>query len=254
MIQDVKQFIEPYVTFDKPIPYKGLLIYPIRMKDIYEFLFSYDVLTIEKNKIPDVEVIQMSYLNFIMTKLITDNTEFNKDFTVGNIWVYKFSEIMRLCFQIEPHELMVIEDEGKISLKIKDVVVNAQDFEDIKRIIMYQNIVEYDDTTMNEDFKKVVEDYYKIKNKGIVSPTIECKINTLISNTNYTAIEINELTYRKFDQCFKIIVDKIDYIVNAMAKIQGSNAPLEHWVYKSDKQKYSEIFSEANNFESNLIK
>ena len=65
LVNDVKEYIAPYITFDKPVKYKGIDIYPIKVKDYYTFINAYDVLTIDKNNIPDVNIIQMSYLFFM---------------------------------------------------------------------------------------------------------------------------------------------------------------------------------------------
>jgi len=42
-----------YTTFDKPIPYKDLVFYPVKVKDYEEFLFYASSLMIEKNSIKD---------------------------------------------------------------------------------------------------------------------------------------------------------------------------------------------------------
>ena len=51
--------------FDEPIPYKELLIYPVTMKDYLEFHLAVSCLLIDKNSIPDVNIISMSYLRFL---------------------------------------------------------------------------------------------------------------------------------------------------------------------------------------------
>ena len=56
MIKDVKSFVKRYAAFDEPIPFKGLLIYPILLKQYYDFKVSYDILCIEKDKIRNAAI------------------------------------------------------------------------------------------------------------------------------------------------------------------------------------------------------
>ena len=65
-MENVKEYVEQFVTFGNPVEYKGLKIKPILAKDALRFLDAVSVLQIEKNKIPSVEIIQMSYLEFMV--------------------------------------------------------------------------------------------------------------------------------------------------------------------------------------------
>ena len=51
--------------YDKPIPYKELLIYPVTMKDYLSFHWLISCLLLDKNSIPDIDIISMSYLRFL---------------------------------------------------------------------------------------------------------------------------------------------------------------------------------------------
>lgn len=248
MITNVKEYIEPFVALNKPIPYKSLQIFPIKMNDYYDFMFAYDVINIEKNKIPNVEIIQMTYLDFMFTNLMKDKNKYNEAMTIGDIWAYKFAVLMEICLNAKPHEIDVILDNNKINLKIKGEIINAKEFDEIRKIIMFQNIIDYDDTPMSDDFKKVVEKYYSLKNKNMVMPTIEDKKNVIITHTSYKDDEIKDITYRTFEKMFSSIVGKTDFLVNAIFKSQGAKEPLEHWIYKNKKEKYAEIFSDAEKF------
>lgn len=58
-----------YFYFDKPVDYpikdKLIKIYPIMVEDSEVFLSSMNILMVDKNSSPSVEIIQMSYLEFI---------------------------------------------------------------------------------------------------------------------------------------------------------------------------------------------
>ena len=55
---------------------------------------------------------------------------------------------------------------------LKSTIINFNDLKSI--ILLFQNIYEYDDMEMSDDFRRVVEEYYAIKkNKDIIIPTLE---------------------------------------------------------------------------------
>ena len=78
-MENVKEYVEQFVTFGNPVEYKGLKIKPILAKDALRFLDAVSVLQIEKNKIPSVEIIQMSYLEFMINFMVM-YTEYFTDF------------------------------------------------------------------------------------------------------------------------------------------------------------------------------
>lgn len=51
------------LTFDLPIEYKNLKIYPATIDNYYEFYTYVGCFFLEKNSIPDVRIIQISLLN-----------------------------------------------------------------------------------------------------------------------------------------------------------------------------------------------
>ena len=60
MLEHIKE-----LYFDEPISYKELKIYPATMKDYIEFHWLVSCLLIDKNSIPDINIISMSYLRFL---------------------------------------------------------------------------------------------------------------------------------------------------------------------------------------------
>ena len=75
MAVDIGFLREVYFTFDKPVPYKLkcgsiLQIKPVLLEDSMIFTSSYGILDIDKNLSTEVEVIQMSYLQFLMDRVI----------------------------------------------------------------------------------------------------------------------------------------------------------------------------------------
>ena len=129
------------------------------------------------------------------------------------------------------------------------VEINDEEFNDLKDIILFQNIHDYDNMEMSDDFRKVVEEYYALKNKDIIIPTLEDRLMAVVVSSGYTLEQLYNMPLRLFDALFEYSVGKLEYQVNkliinlAHGEVKGFS--LSHWVYKTKKDKYSEIFTNA---------
>ena len=75
MAIDLDYLAKAYFYFDEPVPYNLdeehiIYIRPISVRDSQFFLDSVDLLTVDKNSLPDPVIIQMSYLQFILDVLL----------------------------------------------------------------------------------------------------------------------------------------------------------------------------------------
>ena len=190
-MDNIKEYIERYVTFGQPVQYCGLEIKPILVKDFYQFVNAKNILNIDKNKIPDVEIIQMTYLRFL-TLMIVENEDMREDFltilalTLGLKYdsekrntSFKPNEVLaqqtrknESHFHINGWDIAfrIRENETWLQLYVGDdmVEINDSQFDDLKNIILFQNIYDYDDMEMSDDFRRVIEEYYALKNKDII--------------------------------------------------------------------------------------
>lgn len=268
-MENVKEYVEQFVTFGNPVEYKGLKIKPILAKDALRFLDAVSVLEIEKNKIPSVEIIQMSYLEFMINFIMSCN-EYVSDFvwilqhTIGikedNEFIIEGFKVNEILVEELPSQDVIYRVNGwDFELKLchprgaeivlSGVKFTSREFDDLRRIILYQNIFEYDETPMSDDFKRVVEQYYAIKNRGIHKPTLEDKMVAIILNTAYTIDSLGEVPFRSFEKLFYDGVGKIDYIATkSLEPHLKEGKSIDHWVYKPIREKYSEVFSDANEF------
>ena len=257
-MDNIKEYIEKYVTFGKSIPYHGLKIKPVLVKDFYQFQNAQNVLKIDKNKIPDVNIIQMTYLRFL-TLMVCENAEMLEDFlTILALCLgLRYDEKMRDT-KFNPNEILaqqikksvsqlsvngwgirfvVTETRVLLQLYINGVWLefNDEQFDDIKKIILFQNIHDYDDMEMSEDFRRVVEEYYALKNKDVVLPTLEDRMMAVVVSSSYKLEELYKIPLRLFDSLFEYSVNKLEYQVNklivnlAHGEVKGFS--LSHWVY-----------------------
>lgn len=264
MIEDYKKYIEKYVALFKPVEYEGLKLRPVLVEDAYIFKDACDILMIEKNKIPDIKVIQASYLYFLFSIILSQKEVLDKFLTIANLcFGIDFNAKNMVDGDFEPNELLIkttdtdtqiffingwdiaFEIKGQsATLFIEDKKITAQNFEELRKIILFQNLYDYDDMQMSDDFRRVIEDYYRIKNKGRHIPNLEEKEMVVIVNTSYTMETIKEIPLRTFELLFNYSIGKVDYLATMPLLPNLKEAP-EHWVYRHEKEKYAEIFSDA---------
>lgn len=237
---DVEYLKQQYFTFDDPVPFKTFTIYPVMLRQYYDFMHCHDILDIDKNSIPDAKIIQMTYLEFLL-KLVGESESTQ----------YKLSSILEICLGLDLSKDVVKIIDGK-ELYINDILINSKDFDDIRKIILYQNIVDYDDSYVDPDIKKLQDRYNNLVSKksgNVEMPTLEDLIICMISELGYQINYVQMLTYRKFCLLMKKIEDKIDYKIFKTAEMGGMvtfKEPIEHWIYKKKKNKFSNAFAKAS--------
>lgn len=270
---NINEIIEQYRAFDSPVPYKGLLLYPVKAQDCYRFMSNVGVLGIQKNRTPDIKIIQMSYLQFVFGLILNDIE-----------WRGKFIEIMQLCLNVEVTSLSnknikkglfwnemdkdgslvfhlngyaidFIDRNDRLFIKILNNELNAAEFDELIRYIFYQNVYDYFDGFINDDVREVVEKYYGMKNKNINPPTFEEKIISVMAVLGITKCEVAQMSMISIEQLFHSSVRRTDYIVEhnyrAHAMTDKPLPDIEHWAYKSNKERFSEVFVDAQSFTKN---
>ena len=271
-MDNIKEYVDKYVTLQKHVPLYNLQIKPVLVRDFFQFNNAKDVLNIEKNKIPNIEIIQMTYLRFLLTIMI-EQDGFKEDFlTILALSLGVKYDATKRNPSFEPNEILTQQtrkgesevwingwdvrfrlSDDKVVLCLYDdedlVEIDDAQFDDLRKVILFQNIYKYDDTEMSDDFRRVVEEYYRLKNKDIVLPTLEDRLMAVCVSSAYKLEELYTMPLRLFDALLEYSVDKLEYQVNklivnlAQGKVEGLH--LSHWVYKTKKDKYSEIFTDA---------
>lgn len=255
MIQDVKKYIQKYVDLDTPIPFKGLLIYPIYMSEYYDFEMAYDILCINKDSIPDINIIQMSYLDFLFKHAFLNATMINSNYSVGMYYMEKFRLILCMCCKLEAEQIQIIQESGKFILILNGVRINSQEFDELRRIILYQNLHDYSEEYVDPEVRKAVEDFYASKNKGIVMPQLEDKMAAISAVTGLTKKHFKEMTFREFDLLFEKCKRLVDYQIQATAAASGMvkyEKPIEDWIYHKPHNPYEQVFSSYDNFKDKV--
>lgn len=257
MLQNVKDYVTRYATLDEPVPYKSLLIYPVLVRDFFSFASYYDVIQIDKDSIADPDIISMSYLKFLIEVVFKDETKLgNTEYTIGEINKDKFVLLMQLCFHLsDEDELKLFIENNKYYIYIKDEKIKAKEFDEIIKIIMFQNVYDYFDDYIDPDFKKAVDEYYAIKNKGLVNPDLESKMAALTAMTGMKKKDFLDMTYREFENVFHSALSKMDYEISHTAEMSGFvkfDKPIDHWVYQRKKNRYEDAFTSSEGFKDKI--
>lgn len=240
---DIEYLKQQYFTFDDPVPFKTFTIYPVMLRQYYDFMHCHDILDIDKNSIPDVKIIQMTYLEFLL-KLVEENESTQ----------YKLSSILEICLGLDLNKDIVKIKDSK-ELYVNDVLIDARDFDDIRKIILYQNIVDYDDSYVDPDIKKAVDEYNSLTNRDYIKPTLEKEMSCITSHTGIQKRDLIKFTLREFYLLLDVVNTEVDYKIYKTAETGGMvkfKEPINHWIYSKKKDKYGDKFGNLDNLKDKI--
>lgn len=289
--EDVEFFRDKYFTYDEPVPFKGLMLYPVTVKDYNEFLSSSACLTLNKND--DPKGIAMSHIDYLLSKM--------QDEKEGPLWSLRFTKILELCLHIKSglkcpkcgkfmsfeefymkYEDPSIENKNDILLcecgekmvetvrfkeneKKKKVFVfdgvelNSQDFNKLRKYIMYQNLPDYkDDSWVDKAIRDDQAARAELKSRGSGTATLERKIMGVCANTHWKIDEVYSLSIRKFLMILGMIDDIMNYTITRTGLMSGfaslpKGETVEHWLYKKDEGMYGKAV-DAESYKSQINK
>jgi len=250
---NIKQLELLYFQNDEPVPYKlkcgvEINISPISVRNWGLFNNCLDCLRINKNEINDIDIIQMFYLDFL-NKIISSGTEESNQFKYNLACILKFSmDVNYFLISTENGKsVIVVCDENRIIL----YKMYPKDFDDIKKIILYQNIPNYDDRYLDPTIRKAIESYNKTKSQNQISPTLEKQKVFVISKTGMSMERINKMTYRTFIQIYDFNIKDDLYLIRNMYKTSYKydvGEEILHPLYEKEKDIFDEIFIDADSF------
>lgn len=243
---NIELYKRAYFYFDLPVEYKIkdkiLLIYPITVKDSEIFLSSASVIDVDKNSSDSVEIIQMSYLSFIYKVLFQDE-----------INISKFLNIIKYCLHCE-NPIVGFDDKGKPYLRTEDgIEIKEKDFENIRRIIMYQNLVHYDDEYVNPEIKQMMAEVDAVKNSGLEPPTIERKMAIITAHCGISKQEQISMTYRSHSLLFEEVYGEVEFTtVRPIMLYAGKGNEIDHWIFKKKRDKFDGYISNADKYANSM--
>lgn len=233
MAIDIDYLTKSYFYFDLPVPYKlrdkTIHINPIKLIDSEIFLSSADILKVDKDSIPDPKIIQMSYLQFVIEVLFSKESN-----------IQKLINVFLLSLNIK--DLRIKKNElGRPILfdSITGIEITAKQFDDIRRIILYQNIPGFDDEYINPQLKNALDEVKMMKNRNIDIPSVERKIAIITSHCGLSKKEQLNMTYRSHELLFNEICGEVEFTTTRpIALFGGKGSEIEHWIYRNKKGKF----------------
>lgn len=254
---DIEQLELMYFQNDEPCPYKlkcgyELKIKPISVKDWSIFSKSLEILQLHKNEINDIQVIQMSYLEYLVRVVLPCDNE--------NL---QYSQRLSKLFQysMEENDTRITKDKDKICLILVDndiikAKITSKEFDEISKIVLFQNLKDYDNNEMSADIRQMIQDYYEVKYKNSYTPNLEQQKTFVISKTGILMKDINEMTYRTFSQVYQNCLRSELYIGDKI--IQGSykydvKEVVVHPLLEKPKNIIDEVFKTTNDKIMNKI-
>lgn len=230
-----------HIYFDEPVPFgesKNIKIYPIRMRDYPKFLGLSTVLIQDIYSTPDPEIIQMKYLEYIF-KYSNEKNQFIA------MLIYVLSMVLKvslddILFSTARNILSVRykTDEGDIN-----EVIDASDFEEIRKIIAVQNNLEIPNFKIDKRIRKSQEEAARIRSNSKKEATLEDYMISLVAATGISFDKIYGMTARKFFKLLERIDLKINYEILFSAQMSGlvtfkNKNVVKHWLSHIEKNEF----------------
>lgn len=240
-----------YFMNDEPVPYETksgytIHIHPIKVRDWNLFEPSCSILKINKNEINDFEIIKMTYLQFLHDIVIPSDVEWNVSFR--NLMILSLHEPIFCLDKNKGKSNVVIGNEDG------DVVglITPKEFDEISKIILFQNFIDYDDRYVNPEVRKMMEDYNRLTSGGnSVNPTLERKIAYVIGKTGINKKDLIDMTYRTFFQVYNSEVESELYlgskIIQASSKYE-TKGNITHPLFEKKSDPYEQLFVDRDSY------
>lgn len=261
ILEEIKILEEKYFTFDAPVPFCGLKIYPVTVRDYTNFLIVSDCFLLNKNE--TAEGIPMTHLDFLLNKLV-DKEE-------GRMWSFKFSRLLEMIFHIQNgmkckgcgkvlsfdeyvgqlqklntdkkegeslegvkcecggdfYEMIHFEPDEKTKKRMLIVdghTIKTKDFDLLRKLVIYQNMPDYhDDSWVHPEIRadQAKKNEILAKKDGPNMANLERKIVCVAAKSAYKIDEIYNMTMRKFIMLLGVIDDAITYETTRVGLMTG---------------------------------
>lgn len=268
MVYDLEYYQRKYFAKDLPIPYKlkcgyELTLYPILVNQWDLFEECLDIVLIDKNSINDANIISMSYLEFLKEIRFNIKEEIEKGYFFGDNELNKLKQFFHICLKEDYISIEKAQNKYLVIIgglnEENDLVLKAtmtnKEFQEVVKIILFQNIKDYDDRKLDPEVQKIYNDYISLKQRDIHQPTFEEKLNYVLGITGKNVEEINNMTYRRFDGIFDSMVNRDEYIatkiIEASEKFKCDKTSI-YFLYQKKKDKYADFIQDPQSLRNKI--
>ena len=131
--------------------------------------------------------------------------------------------------------------------------ITSKQFDDIAKIILYQNILHYDDTYINPEIRKNMEEQDRLKMSNIVPPNTERRIAIITAHCGVLKSDQLNMTMRSHQALFDEVCGEVEFTtIRPVAIYGGKGKELEHWIYKDKKNKFDGYSTSVEQFNKSM--
>lgn len=284
------------LIFDKPLEYKKVLLYPATLSYYSIFSSAEDCLDVSRLNEKDINLLRLPYLDYMYRKSLTDENFKNKWDMLICILTIVFKEnqpfdilkkdkdiYIKVYQRSDNYEKLVeeydklkkdfvdnyqnkkLEEAKHISKKMEEiknkiynfVLLNSNDFEYIRKLIMLQNDIKpqhYNAKT--EKFLREMQEKLQSMKNSKSSVELEDLITVVSYSLNKDMKDMENMTIRRFNRYLEIVTSKDDYYMYKELELNGSikvKSELQHWIkHYTPKGKFDNILIENEELVSSL--
>lgn len=177
-----------------PQEYKGIKIYPIKVKDTRMKDAFYEILCVPKKHIQNVDILRMSYLKFAISVGVSSNKKAPEVFLDRLVEFFSYitkTDIEKVSIGYSGADYQHI----KWHIMLDDKKITESDFEVIREIMLTQNGLSL---RYVEDYNPDLEKKLMLKNKMSGTMTLKDQVFVFCSLLNKTVFEIEDYTLFQF--------------------------------------------------------
>lgn len=245
-VVDLKDLELKYFCNGYDVPYEvknggTLNIKPILVKDYPYYEVSKGLLEINKNEINNIDIIKMSYLEFVFNLINVDTSHNNSLIDICRLTLGY--EKIAIGLHNKRKCLLLCDEDNTVKY-----IITSKEFDDIIKIILNQNDANYDNRYVNPEVRELMAEYYKVRHNDIRTPNLEEKKAYVVSKTGMEINRINNMSYRLFDLVYNSCVNSEIYFAQKMVQCSYKyevKEDVKHPLFEPKKDPYAEIFEDA---------
>lgn len=251
-----KKTLAPFLMYSTPITFKEkITLYPVSMEHVMEFQGLSKSITFRKDsRIGDKKILKMTYLEFLFYAI--DHPELNLLFEdtpdLSKYLQYLFLLLRLVC---PNQEISFYENTG--NLVINGCEITHDEFDDIRRIIILQNGINFDiDEFLNYETEMSLKKAEQKMSQGADPVTTEDYIDAMCVALHLSEEEIKNMSIRKFYRIVKRQKLHEDYTIMRTGEMSGMvkfKQPLKYWIRSTDEDdKYAHLKADEGELRSKM--
>ena len=236
------------LTFNKPYSFKGIDFTPVKIDRLIEFDTCIEVLKIKQEHTRDKTLMKLPYLWFLA--YASENYE-KYDKPEYGMFIPLLFGLLELTTNQTDIKIMTERktngEYAKCILLINEVEFSSNDFKEIRKIILEQNGVEYDDQFIHESTLEAINQgkIHDMKQSGYISPTVDDLVNKFCIYMKKSKEEVvRDFTIRDFNKFLVEISAFEEYKLLKGGEVSGMvkfKNPIPHWYTGHEKYDWSGI-------------